>query len=197
MSIIDYGAPPVPGGRALRRRVGALVMSFTVVLGAIATLGSGPAVAAPACPNPHQRTVAAEPVSRTVTALRQTCTQAQFDALFRRLPAGALPKNVVMNGQVRPIGAPNPAATAAASSIWAGKHFYNGWLTNRVLGGESISAAVRYGRSVIDGKPVVRIDYARSGAPFGHDELRALPNGVYLGYGFLDNTRQVDFWVWR
>ncbi|GAB93893.1 hypothetical protein [Gordonia rhizosphera] len=172
-------------------------LSAVLVAGAAAGMsvaGVGAARAAPVCPTNLNAPVA---VSETVAALGETCTQAQFDSLFGRLPAGPLPTNVVMNGQTRPVGAPNPTAMAAAAAVWSGKHFYDGWLNNRVLGGEGVAANVRYGLSAIDRKPVVWIDYSRSGLPFAHDELRRMPNGVYLGYGFLNNVPQVDFWVWR
>ena len=160
---------------------------------AVTVSATGAAQAAPACPNPASRIA----TSAFLQALRDSCSQAQFDAMFASAPAGAVPVNLVMNGQLRPMGAPNPAASAAAGALWQGKHFYNGWLNNRVLGGEALFAGARLGRSVIDGKPVVRVDYARSGLGFAHDELRRLPNGIYLGYGFLNDTPQVNFWVWR
>ncbi|HEY9311082.1 hypothetical protein [Williamsia sp.] len=132
----------------------------------------------------------------TASAFKFGCTQGQFDSLFRNAVAGPIPRNVVMNGGVRPIGDVDPGATDAVAALWQGKHFYNGWLNNRVLGGETVSANVFYGLSARDGKPVVRIDYARAGVPFAHDELRQLPNGVYLGYGYLNNSAFVDFWVY-
>lgn len=132
----------------------------------------------------------------TVNALKYGCNQVQFDALFANATAGPVPQNVVMNGGVRPVGGANPDASNVAAALWQGKHFYNGWLNNRVLGGESVAADVYYGLSARDGKPVVRIDYARAGIPFAHDELRRLPNGVYLGYGYLGNDAYVDFWVY-
>ncbi|MDY6809757.1 MAG: hypothetical protein SW127_12170 [Actinomycetota bacterium] len=173
------------------------VASLLVAVGAAAGVfvaDAGVASAAPACPTNLDTRIA---VSATVNALRDSCTQQQFDALFGRLAAGPLPTNVVMNGQTRPVGPPNQAAGAAAAAVWSGKHFYNGWLNNRVLGGEAVAANVHYGLSVIDKMPVVWIDYSRAGLPFAHDELRRMPNGVYVGYGFLGEVPMVDFWVWR
>lgn len=102
-----------------------------------------------------------------------------------------------MKGQTRPVGGPSNAASSTASAIWSGKTFHQGWLTNRAFGGEILPADVYYAPSAVDGKRVIRIDYRRSGVPFAQDELRRLPNGVYLGYGFLGNTKAVDFWVWK
>ncbi|MFT4088951.1 MAG: hypothetical protein QM658_17700, partial [Gordonia sp. (in: high G+C Gram-positive bacteria)] len=137
-------------------------------------------------------------MSRTATAqaLRDTCTQVQFDHLFRTAHAGPMPLGA-MHGHVRPVGPPNDAASAAASSIWIGKTFHRGWLTNRAFGGEILPADVFYAPSTVDGKTVIRIDYRRSGVPVGHDELRRLSNGLYLGYGFLNDGKAVDFWVWK
>lgn len=155
--------------------------------------GAGTANAAPACPTDFRPRIA--PIT-TVMALRDSCSQAQFDRLFRTAEAGSMPLGV-MNGQTRPVGPPNDAASSAASAVWAGKTFHRGWLTNRAFGGEILPADVYYAPSVVDGKRAIRIDYRRSGLPFAHDELRRLPNGVYLGYGFLNNSKSVDFWVWK
>ena len=160
---------------------------------ALAVAVPGAAEAAPVCPATVSPTASK---AATAAALRDSCSQAGIDRLFRTAEAGALPVGVY-RGQTRPIGGPNNAASSAAGAIWSGKHFYRGWLTNRVLGGEALPANVYYGRSSLDGKRVVRIDYARSGLGFAHDELRRLPNGVYVGYGFVGGGRQVSFWVWR
>ncbi|GAC57824.1 hypothetical protein GOHSU_25_00590 [Gordonia hirsuta DSM 44140 = NBRC 16056] len=164
-----------------------------VALGAGALVAPSPAAAAPACPvNPTTR-VAPRAIA---AALRDSCTQAQFDRLFSRADAGPIPRGA-LHGQARPVGAPDAAASAAIAAIWSGKTFHRGWLANRALGGQILPADVYYARSVIDGRRVIRIDYRRSGLPFAHDELRRLPNGVYLGYGFLGATKAVDFWVWK
>ncbi|MFZ2511321.1 MAG: hypothetical protein WAW85_09565 [Gordonia sp. (in: high G+C Gram-positive bacteria)] len=164
-----------------------------VALGAGAVTIVAPAEAAPQCPgNVNARSAAA----LTAAALRESCTQGQFDRLFTAAEAAKMPMGT-MNGQTRPVGGPNVAASSAASAIWAGKTFHRGWLTNRAFGGEVLPADVYYARSVLDGKRVIRIDYRRSGLPFAHDELRRLPNGVYLGYGFLGASKAVDFWVWQ
>lgn len=166
-----------------------------VTLGAGALVGVAPAEAAPRCPTTATLTARSSP-SMTAAALRDSCTQRQFDRLFAGAEAGAIPLGV-MRGQTRPVGPPNDAASAAASAIWAGKTFHRGWLTNRAFGGEIVPADVYYAPSAVDGRRVIRIDYRRAGLPFAHDELRRLPNGVYLGYGFLGADKAVDFWVWR
>ncbi|WP_240193943.1 hypothetical protein [Gordonia sp. PDNC005] len=165
---------------------------FAAGCAATAALVAVPAQAdaAPRCPT---TVIAATSKAATVSALRNTCSQAGVDRLFRAAQAGALPVGVY-NGQARPIGGPNNGASSAIGGVWAGKHFYRGWLTNRVLGGEALPANVYYGRSAVDGKRVIRIDYARSGL---HDEIRRLGNGVYLGYGFDGPRRIITFWVWR
>jgi hypothetical protein len=163
-------------------------MVVTAAAAGALVIGAPAAQAAPCGPDMNR--------AGTVSALKFGCTQGQFDSLFRNAPAGPIPWNVVMNGGVRPVGDANPGATDAVAGLWQGKHFYNGWLNNRVLGGENVSASVFYALSARDGKPVVRVDYARSGIPFAHDELRQLPNGVYVGYGYLNNTAYVDFWVY-
>lgn len=164
-----------------------------VALGAGALVAPTPAAAAPACPvNPTTR-MAPRAIA---AALRDSCTQTQFDRLFARAEAGPLPRGE-MHGQARPVGAPDPAASAAIAAIWSGKTFHRGWLTNRAAGGQILPADVYYAPSTIDGRAVIRIDYRRSGLPFAHDELRRLPNGVYVGYGFLGGAKAVDFWVWK
>lgn len=172
---------------------------FAVTLAALA-LGAGgaavvdaPADAAPRCPS---AVTAQTPRSATVAALRDTCSQGQFDRLFRSAEAGRLPLGV-MNGQARPVGPPNTAASNAIAAVWGGKTFHRGWLNNRALGGEIVPADVFYARSSVDGRRAIRIDYRRSGLPAAHDEIRRLPNGVYLGYGFLNGGRAVDFWLWK
>lgn len=169
--------------------VGALA---AITVGAGTLVGVAPADAAPSCP----MNVSGIAPGTTAKALRNSCSQGQFDRLFRSAEAGAVPRGP-MRGQTRPVGPPNDALSAAASSIWAGKTFHRGWLLNRAFGGEILPADVYYAPSVVDGKRVIRIDYRRSGLPFAHDELRRLPNGVYLGYGFLGAGKSVDFWVWR
>ena len=174
------------------RRSFALAGASLVAAGLLAAVPAT-AQAAPRCP---VDVTSSSSKTATAAALRDSCSQAGFDRLFRLTEAGTMPLGVY-RGQTRPIGGPNDAASSAASAIWAGKHFYRGSLTNRVFGGEALPANVYYGRSTIDGRRVIRIDYARSGLGFAHDELRRLPNGVYLGYGFLGGDRQVSFWVWR
>lgn len=164
-----------------------------VTLGAGTVVGAAPVAAAPACPANVNTRLAP---GATAMALRDSCSQAQFDRLFRTAEAGPIPLGV-MRGQTRLVGPPNDAASSAASAIWAGKTLHRGWLTNRAFGGEILPADVFYARSVIDGRRVIRIDYRRSGMPFAHDELRRLPNGVYLGYGFVGGSKSVDFWLWR
>ncbi|GEE01711.1 hypothetical protein nbrc107696_21570 [Gordonia spumicola] len=163
----------------VRRLLPILVAGCAAVLVVI----PGTAAAAPGC-------------SGSVSALRTTCSQASIDRLFRTTDAGPIPMGVY-RGQARPMGGPNTGASSAIGSVWAGKHFYRGWLTNRVFGGEALPANVYYGRSAIDGRRVIRIDYARSGLGGLHDEIRRLGNGVYLGYGFDGPRRIVTFWVWR
>ncbi|MFW0788187.1 hypothetical protein [Gordonia sp. CPCC 205333] len=169
----------------------------TIVVAAAALLGAlvvpASAMAAPRCPTPDTRMS----VASSVVALRDSCSQGQFDALFARLKVAPLPKNVPLRGMARPIGPSNAGATAAMHSIWSGKNFHRGWLTNQLFGGDLLPASVFYARSILDGRAVMRIDYARSGLGFGHDEMRRLPNGVWIGYGFLNNARQVNFWMWR
>ncbi|MFT3716602.1 MAG: hypothetical protein QM774_11860 [Gordonia sp. (in: high G+C Gram-positive bacteria)] len=173
-----------------RKTLSALLAA--VCIGSTAALAA-PAGAAPSCP----RTVpsSASKVA-TARALRDSCSQAAFDRLFAGAARGTMPLGV-MNGQTRPVGAPDDALSSAAAAIWSGKTFHRGWLTNRTAAGDLVPADVYVARSTVDNRPVIRIDYRRSGLPFAHDELRRLPNGVYLGYGFLGNARQVDFWVWR
>lgn len=176
--------PPSTSSRQRRSaRVGIAAVVAAAATAVAALLGASPATAAPGC-------------TGSVTSLRDVCSQRQLDALFLSRPAGPIPYGVT-NGQVRPLGGPNPVATFALTPLWQGKHFYPGWLTNRVLGIEAFPADVYYGRSVLDGRPVIRIDYRRSGFSAGHDEIRMLANGVYLGFGYLNNVRQVDFWLWR
>jgi len=164
-----------------------------VTLGSGAAVVAAPAQAAPGCiPNQNARIAP----SATALALRDVCTPGQYARLFRTAEAGPLPIGVY-RGQVRPVSGPNGAASAAAAAVWSGKTFHRGWLLNRAFGGEILPADVYYAPSAVDGKRVIRIDYRRSGIPFAHDELRRLPSGVYLGYGFLGANRAVDFWVWK
>lgn len=174
------------------RRAAVVASGAAVLIGGL-LFPAAPAEAAPPCPRAFITKIA--PIV-TVDALRESCTQAQFDALFARGEAGPIPRGVY-NGQARLLGSPDPGFTAAVSGIWSGKIFHNGWLVNRTIAGDIVPADVYTAPSVADGRPVIRIDYRRSGLPVGHDELRRLPNGVYLGYGFLGTTKAGNFWLWR
>jgi hypothetical protein len=84
------------------------------------------------------------------------------------------------------------AASRAAALIWQGKVFTTkpgdseGVLLNRVFGFRAIRARVGYGKSLLDGKKSIIIDYAGSSLAFGwvRDEVRQVGPGIYLGRAY-------------
>lgn len=115
----------------------------------------------------------------TVDALRFRCGPGQYDAIFHSVGPGAVPMGVKNGWVVSP-----PAWAAIAPPFWIGKHFYPGYVRNRLTGAglEGVQGSVYIGSSYADGGPAWYIDYAGSVAFFVHDEIREVTPGVYLGF---------------
>lgn len=110
----------------------------------------------------------------TVNDLRFGCSDAEYLALFRALPPGAVPQNVTAQGYVRN----NPVA----ETVWQGKVFGDGTVVNRVLGERMFPASVYVGPSYTDGAPAIIIDYVEGPLAFIRDEIREVQPGVYAGF---------------
>lgn len=155
--------------------------------------GQASAQASAACPS---RVGVATPQRQVIDALAESCSAAQYAKLFRTATLGVLPVDQVMDGQARPLRGPDRAVSSTIGGLWSGKSFHRRWLLNRVAGTEAGRAEVFTAASVLDGRPAIRLDYRRSVLSGMHDEIRELPNGVYIGYGFVQNRPVVAFWLW-
>jgi hypothetical protein len=128
-------------------------------------------------------------------------SQAQLDALFRNSPAGAIPSGegdgMVLLGEGTELS--ELAAELYHLFIWKGKIFYpeKGELYNRVspLGIEAFLAKVYTGKSVVDGKDCIIVDYSQTDhiTPWARDEIRQIAPKLYLGVDNANDTRLFEY----
>ena len=90
-------------------------------------------------------------------------------------------------------------AATVGRLAWRGKVFNAGTrrVINRVLpfGARAVTAEVRKGQSMLDGRECIILDYARTSlvARSVRDELRLLRPGLYLGRAYWHGLRVADF----
>jgi hypothetical protein len=133
---------------------------------------------------------------------RTKCTQDDLDRLYASLGAGPMPTNGTSASGVwrwdnawDPLGPTQDQFSVPPS--WDGKAFYtdaegiNRWAQDA----RAFPGRVTYG-SGMDGKRAILIDYSRCATPdsqfaslFLHDEIRLVQRDVYLGFGWLENSR--------
>jgi hypothetical protein len=128
-------------------------------------------------------------------------TQSQLDELFRNSPAGTIPNGegdgMVLLGEGTELS--ELAAELYHLFVWQGKVFYpeKGILYNRLspLGIEASLAKVYMGKSVVDGKECIIVDYSQTDpvTPWARDEIRQLAPKLYLGIAYAKDERLFDF----
>src|SRR5215470_410236 len=118
---------------------------------------------------------------------------ADLDALFAESPPGPIPNGEAKGlAIVDPGGADAPGFAKIASRLWQGKVFdaEHGTLRNRItpFGWKAITAEVREGPSLMDGKPCIVLDYSQTSlvAQKIRDEIRLIGPRTYLGRIYWD-----------
>jgi hypothetical protein len=141
----------------------------------------------------------------SATALHSTGTEvdllgltgAALDELYRRAPAGPLPRGTGMGTAILLPGrrADRWLARFVRMSAWQGKVFDDDGrhLVNRLtpLRRRAIRASVYEDASWLDGRPSLFIDYSKTSrvARWVHDEIREIGPGRYLGLVYLRRRR--------
>ncbi|AKJ15906.1 hypothetical protein ABB07_39565 (plasmid) [Streptomyces incarnatus] len=117
----------------------------------------------------------------------------RLDELFRKSPAGEIPKGPMEGLAVFPVAGRAGAwllASLVNLTAWRGKVFSpDGYLSNRLTALDilSIVATVGPGPSRLDDQECIVIDYSHTSLVFGgvRDELRQVGPGLYLGLIWL------------
>ena len=138
--------------------------------------------------------------SATVQNL-MTLPQAELDRIFASSPSGPIPSGQAEGTAIVEPGTPQSAEIAALINgfAWKGKVFdaASGTLVNRlgVTGSEGIVARVYVGKSLIDGKDCIVLDYSKTSAVAHHirDEIRQIGPKTYLGPVYWDNKKLFYF----
>ncbi|GAC50046.1 hypothetical protein [Gordonia aichiensis] len=84
-----------------------------------------------------------------------------------------------------------------ANAIWFGKDFTGATVINDTIAGRIVPADVYRANSVVNGRPVIVVDYARSGLPGIRDELTSDGRGGYNGIGVAGSTPALTFTLRR
>ena len=127
-------------------------------------------------------------------------TQAELDDLFRRSPAGEIPRGEAKGTVIVDPGTElsEIAAKVAHAVIWQGKVFDpdQGELRNKVtpFGVQAIAAQVYKGPSWFDDNESIILDYSTTSlvAHWIRDEIRQLGPGSYLGIVYWDKDRLLN-----
>jgi hypothetical protein len=128
-------------------------------------------------------------------------TREQLDDLFRDAEAGPIPDG---KAKGTALIATNTALSDELAQVinlfvWQGKTFdaAAGLLRNRisVLGLNAIVAEVYNGKSLLDEKPCIVLDYSKTSmvAKWVRDEIRLVAPGLYLGRVYWDNKPILHF----
>ncbi len=128
-------------------------------------------------------------------------SQKQLDELFHNSLAGDIPSG---EGDGTTLLAPGTALSEIAAKLihlfaWQGKDFNpeKGELRNKILpiGVEALLAKVYKGKSFVDGKECVVVDYSQTQplAPWGRDEIRQIGPKLYLGIAYMGKLKLWDF----
>ncbi|GAC1401960.1 MAG: hypothetical protein NVSMB49_17300 [Ktedonobacteraceae bacterium] len=139
-------------------------------------------------------------MSLDVTQLMKM-SQTQLDELFRKSPAGKLPRG---KGEGTVIIDPGTELSDIAAKfvhifVWQGKVFdpEAGQLRNEILplGIKAIIANVYKGKSWFDEKECIVLDYSQTSliAHWIRDEIREVTPGLYLGIVFWDKAKLINF----
>ena len=128
-------------------------------------------------------------------------TKEQLDELFRSAEAGPIPDGKA-NGTA--LIAPGTAVSDELAQVvklvaWQGKTFdaAAGLLRNRItaIGLNAIVAEVYHGKSLLDDKPCIVLDYSKTSlvAKWIRDEIRLVAPHLYLGRVYWDNKPVLHF----
>lgn len=152
-----------------------------------------------------------EPAPRTEADHRRAApedlllrTNRSLDELFRRSPAGDVPRGRSVGTAVffPGTGAAPALARVVRALAWKGKVFdpQRNELANLLgpFGFPAVRAAVYTGESLVDGQNCVVLDYSRTSllARWVRDEIRLVAPGTYLGVAWL-RRRRVAWFVLR
>ena len=130
-----------------------------------------------------------------------TLSQAELDKLFTESPVGNIPDGEAEGTAIVAPGTTYSSNIArfVSNFAWQGKVFdaKKGVLKNKILpfGLNAILAKVYKGRSWLDGKECIVLDYSDTSivAQWIRDEIREIEPGLYLGKVYWDKTRLIDF----
>ncbi len=121
--------------------------------------------------------------------------------LYSSSPPGPIPDGPARGLALIAPGSPLSKLFAQWTNLvgWQGKTFdaARGRLVNRITPFhiDAIVAQVYTGRSLLDGKPCLVLDYSKTStvARFVRDEIRSIAPDLYLGYAYLGGTRTIGF----
>jgi hypothetical protein len=138
--------------------------------------------------------------SSEVNALLGKST-AELDQLFLSSPPGLIPNGEAAGTAIVDPGTPQSPEIANFITTfgWKGKVFdaANGTLVNRlgVTGTEGILAKVSVGKSLIDGKDCIVLDYSKTSVVAHHvrDEIRLIGPDTYFGPVYWDDKKLFYF----
>jgi len=124
-----------------------------------------------------------------------------LDALFSASPPGPIPSGEAEGTAIVAPGSSKTDEIAAFVNAfaWQGKIFdpANGTLVNHLgpAGTEAILAKVYVGKSLIDGKDCIVLDYSKTSLAARHirDEIRMVGPNTYLGPVYWDNKKLFYF----
>ena len=128
-------------------------------------------------------------------------SQEELDDLFKSKPPGPIPSGEAEGTAIIAPGTVFSPAIAEMINIfaWKGKVFdpEHGLLRNRItlLGFQAIIAKVYQGKSWLDQKDCIVLDYSQTSTIAKHvrDEIREVEPGFYLGKVYWDEKRLINF----
>jgi hypothetical protein len=126
---------------------------------------------------------------------------ADLDKIFADAPPGPIPNGEAQGTALIDTGSGISNGIAKVVNIfgWQGKVFdaKNGTLVNHIsiFGIKAILAKVYEGKSLVDGKPCIVLDYSQTSTVAKHirDEIRNIAPNVYLGPVFWDEKKLFYF----
>jgi hypothetical protein len=128
-------------------------------------------------------------------------SEADLDKLFSDSPPGPIPAGEAKGTAIVGPGTSKSDEIAAFVNAfaWQGKIFdpVTGTLVNHIgpVGTEAILAKVYVGKSLIDGKDCIVLDYSKTSLAAKHirDEIRMVGPNTYLGPVYWDNKKLFYF----
>lgn len=148
-----------------------------------------PAATPASAPAPETKPAPASAAQKLLTR-----TAPDLEALYRSSEPGPIPEgSSAGSASVAPGTSDGEASREFISFLWQGKVFEriddsSATLVNKTVFGDTFSAKVYFGESLLDKKTSIIIDYSETSyKPFRiiRDEIRRVAPGVYLGYAYL------------